>query len=183
MAAPIELGGAGFIPMKVAAKIGYVQYFIKNWQTPEEELGKLVRIVYSWAVDCAGVMFPLLELPDVEIPHLCEVVITKLQLTLAEIQGKIHLDYSFICPALRENDVAIMDVALRMCLTKIQLNRVNAVQEYLGVQYVSELSLNGTYLVFPCLLEDMNKLYRVTRGQPKQKEPNQRSWDLFHKVL
>ena len=92
MAAPIELGGAGFIPMKVAAKIGYVQHFIKNQQTPEEDLGKLVWIVYSWMVECAGVAFPLLELPDVNIPHLCRVVITKLQSTLAEIQGKIHLD-------------------------------------------------------------------------------------------
>ena len=62
-----------------------------------------------------------------EIPHLRGVVIMKLQLTLAEIQGKIHLDNSFICLALRENDIAIMDVALRMNLTEIQLNRVDAV--------------------------------------------------------
>ena len=76
-----------------------------------------------------------------------------------------------------------MDVALRLCLTKIQLNRVNAVCKFLGVYYVSELSLDGRYLIFPRSLEDMNKLYRVTRGKPKQKEPNQRSWDLFYIVL
>ena len=48
---------------------------------------------------------------------------------------------------------------------------------------MSKLSIDGASLVFPCSLEDMNGLYRVTQGQPKQKEPNQRSWDLFHRVL
>ena len=183
MAAPVELGGAGFIPMKVAAKIGYVQHFLKNWRTPREELGALIRIVYSWAVECAGVTFPLLELPDVDIPHLRGHVITKLRRTLAEIQGKIHLDETFIRPALRTRDVAIMDIALRMALTKIQLNRINAVREFLGILYISELTMDGRTLLFPRSIQELNDIYRVTRRQPLQKEPNQRSWELFHRVL
>ena len=56
----IDMGGTGFTPMKVAAKSGYIQHFLKNWRTPREELGKFLRIVYSWAVESAGVSFPLL---------------------------------------------------------------------------------------------------------------------------
>ena len=42
--APIELGGAGFVPLKAYAYYGYIMYFIKHWRTPEEEIGKIVDV-------------------------------------------------------------------------------------------------------------------------------------------
>ena len=43
--------------------------------------------------------------------------------------------------------------------------------------------MDGSTLIFLRSIEELNEIYRVTRRQPLQKEPNQRSWELFHRVL
>jgi hypothetical protein len=48
LAAPFELGGGGSTPLYVTAgTTGYVTHFLKNWRTPTEDIGKLLRIVYA----------------------------------------------------------------------------------------------------------------------------------------
>jgi hypothetical protein len=47
LAGPIELGGGGFTPLKVVAGTGYATHFLKNWRTPNKDIGKKIRIVYA----------------------------------------------------------------------------------------------------------------------------------------
>ena len=43
--APIKLGGAGFVPLKVYAYYRYIMNFIKHWRTPDNEIGKVLGTV------------------------------------------------------------------------------------------------------------------------------------------
>ena len=63
MEGPVKLSGGGFTPLHVTAGVGYVLYFICNWNTESEDFGKLIRICYVWAASNAGVSFPLFEFP------------------------------------------------------------------------------------------------------------------------
>ena len=49
MEAPIELSGAGFIPLHFTASASSVMHFVRNWRTVEEDLGKIIRITYARA--------------------------------------------------------------------------------------------------------------------------------------
>ena len=63
----IELGGAGFVPLKVNAYYSYIMNFLKHWNTPDEEIGKVLRIVYAWAMETTGVLFLILNSPKIHI--------------------------------------------------------------------------------------------------------------------
>ena len=68
---PEELGGGGFIPLEASAGSGYVLHWLKYWRSPlKEEVSKMIRIVYAWNVTSAGVSFPLLEHPEIELSYL-----------------------------------------------------------------------------------------------------------------
>ena len=45
---PTKLGGAGFYSFKNTIRAVRVQYFIKNWRTPKENISKTLRIAMSW---------------------------------------------------------------------------------------------------------------------------------------
>ena len=127
MEAKIELSGGGFTPLHVTASASSVMHFVRNWRTEEEDLGKLIRITYAHAQYNAGVSFSLFERPDVDLPHLRGTVINSLRSFLSSIDAKIHLDNPMIRLPLRQNDIAIMDIAIKLNLTSNQLRRVNAV--------------------------------------------------------
>ena len=56
---PKELGWAGFYSLKNTIGALGVQYFIKNWRTPKEDIGKTLRVTLAWAQYCAGVPYPI----------------------------------------------------------------------------------------------------------------------------
>ena len=58
--APLDMGGAGFVPLRIYAYSGWIIHFIKNWRTPSKELGKFLCILYAWAMENAGVSFLIL---------------------------------------------------------------------------------------------------------------------------
>ena len=79
-----------------------------------------------------------------------------------------------------------MDVVLsKNKFTKIQLQRINAVREYFIVQYISEIcEINGTHLAKGILYDyKAERIYFWRNKAPKQKKPNRRSWELWHKLL
>ena len=67
---PAAFGGGGFTPLKASAGSGYVMHLLKHWRSTEEESSKMICILFAWNVMSAGVSFPLLEQPEVELPHL-----------------------------------------------------------------------------------------------------------------
>jgi hypothetical protein len=185
LAAPIELGGGGFTPLKVVAGTGYVTHFLKNWRTPEEDIGKKIRIVYAWTAFQAGVTFPLLENTDEEIDYVKGNVIPATRKYLDEIGGKIHIDNKYIRPKLRTEDKCIMERAIKMKFTTIQMERINCVRMYLGVMYMSEIcNEEGTAVRegYEYGTNDQD-VYKITLTTPKQTKPNVASWKLWWKVI
>ena len=114
-------------------------HLLKYWRSSEEESSKMIRILYAWNVMSAGVSFPLLEHPEIELSYLKGKIIPAIREYLAKIGGKIHLDNTMIRPPLRKNDVCLMDVAREMKINPTQLERLNCVCKWFNVQYLSEL--------------------------------------------
>ena len=160
-------------------------YFIRNWRTETEDLGKVIRICYAWTASNAGVSFPLFEKPEIEIPHMRGTVIPAIRSFLACIDAKIHLDNTMIRPPLRKHDICIMDEALKYDYTKSELEKINAVREYFNVQYISEISEpNGVTLAKGFLYGNKgDDWYRRRSPGPKQAKPNDESWRLWRKLL
>lgn len=148
-------------------------------------MGKVIRICYAWSASNAGVSFPLLEHPDRSIPHLRGKVIPAIRKYLASIDSKIHLDNTMIRPKLRQHDKCIMDFALSYTARKAQLERINAIREYLNIQYLSEIcNPDGSQLATGILYGNQaEKQYFRRQKGPKQNKPNTRSWTIWSKFL
>lgn len=87
----------------------------------------------------AGVLFPLLEYPEIELPHLKGKIIPEIPTFSADIGGKIHLNNTMIQPPLQQNDTCLMNVAIEMDLTDNQLRQLNCVRKWFNVKYLSKL--------------------------------------------
>jgi hypothetical protein len=142
---PANLIGGGIIPLVATTGAGEVLHFIKNWRTPNKDIGKVLRIVYGWCQYQAGVSFPLLERPAESITYLQGKVILSLREYLSKIDGKLKLDKTYIRKKLRTNDSAIMDIVRQVGFTAVQEYRINCVRLFLGVMYFSKIcSIDGT---------------------------------------
>ena len=72
---------------------------------------------------------------------------TKDVMYLSSIDAKIHLNDPMIRLPLQTSNIAIIDVAISMKFTLNQLQRINAVQEYFNMLYLSKIcEPNGTTL-------------------------------------
>lgn len=131
--------------------------------------------MYAWAAEVAGVSFPLFEQPSVLIPHFRGTVFMALQSTLEELDGTLLFDQTFICPPLRENDQAIMEIAMKGNYTKKELMRANGCREYLGVQYLSKVAYPHGRALRLGLSSEFKPLYVSTRGQVTQARPGAQS--------
>jgi hypothetical protein len=145
----------------------------------------LLRINLAWSQFQAGVSFPILQSPKIDIPYLQGKYIPAIRSYLDLIDGQIRLDNTFLRPALRQNDVAIMEQALKLNFTAIQLQKINCVRMFIGVTYLSEISHpNGSHLQ-PSILTPsyLSRHYKVTSKLPQQPQPNQASWNLWNQAL
>jgi hypothetical protein len=154
---PANLTGGGIIPLVTTTGAGEVLHFIKNWRTPNEDIGKVLQIVYAWCQYQAGVSFPLLENPAEPITYLQGKVISLLREYLTKIDGKLTLDRTYIRKKLQTNDSAIMDIVRKLGFTAVQEHRINCVRLFLGVMYLSEIcSIDGTNLRYGISTGDNN---------------------------
>jgi hypothetical protein len=154
---PANLTGGGIIPLVATTGAGEVLHFIKNWRTPNEDIGKVLRIVYAWCQYQAGVSFPLLENPAEPITYLQGKVIALLREYLTKIDGKLTLDRTYIRKKLQTNDSAIMDIVRKLGFTAVQEHRINCVRLFLGVMYFSGIcSIDGTTLRYGITTGDNN---------------------------
>ena len=165
----------------MTASAGRVLHFVRNWRTPTENIGTIIRIVYAWTQSNAGVSFSLFESPDTKLPYLRGRVIPAIRSFLCDIGATIVLDNTFVQPKLRINDICIMDVAIKMCFTKNQLERLNAVREWYNVMWISELcTQDGLSLRQGVKFGYENKgTYTRRSSGPKQNRPNTYSWKFL----
>ena len=181
---PRDMGGAGFIPLEVVAGTNQIANFLKHWRTPTQQAGKLLHITVAHTQYYSGISKPLFSNPDIKIPYIPESFITTVRAYLKTINSKIYLDNPYIQLPLRENDTAIMDIALEMDYTPMQLKCVNCVRIYLGVFYVSEISTpEGDEIDLAILQFKKHHDYRTTMTRPFQKNPNQSSWLLWERLI
>ena len=64
---PIELGGAGFIPIRASAGSGYILHLLKNWRTPTEDVGKTFRLVVAWSQYQAGTSYSIFHTTQIRL--------------------------------------------------------------------------------------------------------------------
>ena len=185
LAGPEELSGGGFTPLLAIAGTGYVLHFLKNWRTPTEDIGKTLRIVYAWTSYQAGITTPLLEQTETNIEYVDGKVIPAMRKYLHDIGGSIVLHNTMIRPKLRQHDASIMERAIGMEFTAIQMRRINSVRMYLGIMYLSEIcNIEGDSLIKGIDNNTHNQEYYNTHLQkPKQSKPNTRSWTLWKRVI
>merc|ERR1711884_725047 len=86
---PSRLGGGGFAPPIAAAGTAQIQHFLKHWRTPEEDVGKLIRIVIAWSQFYSGVSYSILECPTRPLPHLVGKFTISVRNYLSLIGGQI----------------------------------------------------------------------------------------------
>ena len=86
---------------------------------------------------------------------------------------------------LRKNDVCLMNVAREMELTPTQLERVNCVQMWFNVQYLSELCEEDGKAIRHGIIDGSHfqRLYVQKSDGPNQKRPNNRSWLFWIKLI
>ena len=182
--APKDMGGAGFIPLKVHAYTGYADHVLKHWQTPHEEVGKVLRVVYAWMVKHVGVTTLLLKCPSMSLPHIRSKVIPEVQDALVRMNTTFHVDKLYIRPKLRVNDILIMDLVLQRERKSIVVKKINAVQEWIGAFYMSEIvQLDRERLQCNILNFELPTEYTVTRRRVKQSAPDKTCWRLFLEAL
>jgi hypothetical protein len=179
------LSGGGFTPLHVTAGTGYVTHFLKNWRTPEEDIGKKLCIVYAWNSYQAGVSFPLLEHPDVNLDYVQGRAVPAIPHYLTSIDGAIKLDKNYIQPKLRKHDHCIMERVIEMNFTKNQRERINCVRMYMGIMYLSEIcNVTGDRIMPRIDIGNHDATYYTsTLQQPKQQRPNNSSFKLWKQVL
>ena len=104
---------------------------------------------------------------------------------LAEIDGCLHLDKTYIRHKLRTNDKAIMDIVRSKGLTTVQEHRINCVRMYLGVMYVSEISTIDGNSLREGMIDGSHNTdeYIIKLTKPRQIRPNTYSWLLWKRVL
>jgi hypothetical protein len=182
---PANLTGGGIIPLVATTGAGEVLHFIKNWRTPNEDIGRVLRIVYAWCQYQAGVSFPLLEQPEEPITYLQGKVIPSLREYLSKIDGKLKLDKTYIRKKLRANDIAIMDIVRQAGFTEVQEHRINCVRLFLGVMYFSEIcTIDGTTIRDGITTgNNDNEEYILTLKKAIQHRPNTRSWNLWTQAI
>jgi hypothetical protein len=182
---PTNLTGGGTIPLVATTGAGGVLHFIKNWRTPNEDIGRVLRIVYAWCQYQAGVSFPLLEQPEESITYLQGKVIPSLREFLSRINGKLKLDKTYIRKKLRANNIAIMDIVRQVGFTEVQEHRINCVRLFLGVMYFSEIcSIDGTTIRDGITTgHNNNEEYILTLKKAIQHRPNTRSWNLWSQAI
>ena len=109
---PTDLGGGGFRPLQTTAGSGYVTHFLKFFRSPQEDVGKLIRISLAWAQYQSGLSYGILKHPWTPIEYVEGRYYQRLMAYLGEINGSITHSPSYVQPKLRSNDRAIMEIAL-----------------------------------------------------------------------
>ena len=185
---PKELGGASFYAFLNTIGATRVQHFIKNWRTPNEDIGKALRIAVAWTHYSAGVPYPILLKTKQDLSYVKSRTVLTTRNYLHKSHGVIHLDTTYVQHPKRENDVSIMHLVNTQTNRNVNINqkeKINCVRMYLGVNYVSEIcTIDGASFV-PGILEcdDYQLNYQTTITKPNQEKLGDHSWMLWRRIL
>jgi hypothetical protein len=146
---PSRYEGLGFRDLFVEQGIGQVEMLVRHLRANSTQ-GILIRITLAWWQLVVGVSYPLLETPNMAIPHLAPNWLSSMRSFLTNMEASIHIDglTQTLPTPLRENDACIMDVILSLPdVSRSHLRAFNRCRIFFGVAHVSEIgSADGTSL-------------------------------------
>ena len=180
---PKELGGTGFTAFLNTIVLTRVQHFLKNWRTPNEDIGKTLRVVMTWTQYCAGVPYPIILKTKQDLSYVKGRTILKTRRYLYESHGVIHLDTTYVQHPKRVNDVSIMHLVNTQTNHKVNTNqkeKINCIRMYLGVNYSTEKCTTYGDSFVPGIPEgnECQLNYQTTLTKPHQVKPGPHSWML-----
>jgi hypothetical protein len=182
--APIELGGAGFVPWYTLQGVGQVQLFVKHWRTASL-ISQVLRIDLAWSQWQAGISTSILQDVHTALPWLECRWLRSLRGFLQFCKGQLHVDHDFVIPSERHGDIHIMDYAQRCRLfTEAEMKLLNYCRLYLHVTTVSELfNASGTAILphmFNCRRSPwFNPNQYVTRQRRPSEYQIRHRWQRF----
>jgi hypothetical protein len=139
---PKCLGGEGgvFIRWFTLQGEGQLILFIKHWRV-QDAAGHLLPIVVAWVQYQSGVGTPIFSDPHLHLPYLeSQSWLPLLQQFLAQINGKLLLDKTYVAPMQRSNDKYIMTRVIDMgVLTDAELHVINCCHLFLNVITITDL--------------------------------------------
>ena len=140
-----------------------------------------------WVHYSAGVPYPILSETSPKLLYVKGRTILATRKFLNECNGVIHLDKTYVQHPKQMNDVSIMNLVNTQTMRIVKMNKkkVNCVQIYLGVNYVSEIStIDRAGFVLGILEGDDYQLnYQTTLTKPHQENPGPHSWMLWRRIL
>lgn len=143
--APLSYAGCGFVRWSTLQGEGQITLFLKHWRT-NTKISQVLRIAIAWAQWQSGLSQSILQDTRTKLPHIEARWIQSLRNFLHKIKASIILDNPRLVPQERENDVYIMEYAIRCKLfDEKELKIINYCRQYLHVTTVSELfNADGT---------------------------------------
>ena len=187
---PKELGRAGFYAFLNTIGATRVQhFFLKNWRTPNEDIGKVLRIVMVWTQYSAGVPYLILVETKQDLSCVKSRTVLATRKYLHKSRRVIHLDTKCVQHPKQENDVSMMHLVNIQTNRKVKINqkeKINCVRRMcLRVNYVSEICKTDGASFVPGILkvDDCQFNYQTTLTKQSQGKPGEQNWMLWRRIL
>ena len=137
--APSEIGGIGIRDLVVEQGCGQCTLLMGHLRcggTPADT----ARQAINWMQLYAGTTFPILEEPHRALPYLPVNMLSQLREFLADSNMQLFVENAHRVELRRENDAAIMELAMKQHWTALALKRINQCRRWLQVECLSDLS-------------------------------------------
>ena len=150
----------------------------------DRPLGRLFQIQLRWAQRVAGISRPIMEEVRTPLPHVeNETWITTMREFLAESELGIRIR-GIEGPALkRENDIILMDAAVRSGLTDDEIKKINRCWIFLRAECLSDIcTADGSSILDGAIDCSENTRISATDFWPRQPRPgkqNRKAWSNF----
>ena len=130
---PNFYGGIAMQPLWVKQLVQQTQTIVKHLRS-SGDCNSLFRIALYWAQINTGMGFHLLEHPAIWVPHFECKWLGSMRSGLADVQGSIECNKSFMVPKAREGDRYFMD-SICDCkrFTRSQIRQINSCRIHLEV--------------------------------------------------
>lgn len=180
---PWALGGANFRDLYVEQGIGTIKQVISYLRTDGQPT-TLLEIAVAWAQYSAGTENNIFQNVQHPLPYLDSPYLQHLRTFLAATNAQIRMTNYGKLPLQRDNDKYIMQYAMDMKFTDIELTYIDRCRRYLQVLTIADITT-------PCghFLDDDKALgtptnfsSRSTLHHFNQERPPKRQWKPWHSL-
>ncbi|KAL7550562.1 hypothetical protein ACHAWF_015354 [Thalassiosira exigua] len=181
---PRELGGIGYPYIGTIQDKRGIAHFVRQIQWGKE-LATELRILTSHAQLCSGIMQPILEQPQQDLPHLEEGYIAHIHKRLKDLGGGIWIENAWTPSLQREGDKSLMEEFMKVTCkgaSKNKLIMTNQVRMWLRVITIAELAEEGGLRIPPHRLQGLWRA-KSSLKWPNLPKPTKKMWQAFRFYL